>query len=123
MKSIRATRLFILLSASAVAISLGAGSVPEPVTTKPSPAHVASRPFVIDPQYDAYPTADGWKEFTAAPHLGNLDHAMTTVPTPHGNIEVSADRGGATVVVPAGNTLVVSVKRHPGPCRVSLPAE
>ena len=69
-----------------------------------------------------HPTADGWKEFTVAPHLGNLDHAMGTVPTPHGDIEVSADRGGATVVVPSGTTLVVGGKRHPGPCRVSLPA-
>jgi alpha-L-rhamnosidase len=69
------------------------------------------------------PLADGWKEFSVAPHLGDLDHAMSTVPTPHGDIEVSADRGGATVVVPAGTTLVVGEKRHPGPCRVSLPAK
>ncbi|MDQ2687501.1 MAG: alpha-L-rhamnosidase, partial [Armatimonadota bacterium] len=38
------------------------------------------------------PAAPGFSEVTVTPHLGDLEYARGTVPTPHGLIEVSHER-------------------------------
>jgi len=50
------------------------------------------------------PIADGWARFTVEPRLGSLQWACATVPTPHGDIEVSIESHRMTLRLPAGTT-------------------
>jgi hypothetical protein len=53
MNTISKIPLFMLLLAWPGAVFVHAQSTPKPTAIYPSPAHEASRAFVIDPQYDA----------------------------------------------------------------------
>ena len=48
----------------------------------------------------------GYKKVRISPKLNGLKHFKATVPTPYGNIEVSADESGAKISVPTGVELV-----------------
>lgn len=61
------------------------------------------------------PVADGWSRFTVNPQLGLLSWACATVPTPHGDIELSAASGNVTLKVPAGTTAVWGERIFTGP--------
>jgi alpha-L-rhamnosidase len=67
------------------------------------------------------PTENGWKRFTVQPALGHLDWAAAIVPTPHGEIFVSAGPDDTIIDIPAGTAYI-----HPdgslthGPARKSL---
>ena len=54
-------------------------------------------PLTMMHQYIAgiAPAAPGFKRFSVKPQLGPLQHVQTTVPTPHGNIELSVTRNAA----------------------------
>ncbi|MBW9111975.1 hypothetical protein JNB63_20195 [Microbacterium trichothecenolyticum] len=67
------------------------------------------------------PLADGWREFSVDPMLGELGWAGAVIPTPHGDLVVHADRARTIVEVPEGTTLVHDTVRHTGPVRVELP--
>lgn len=69
------------------------------------------------------PLAPGWREAAVAPALGDLDWACATVPTPHGELHVEADRDGCTVTAPRGVTVAAGGRRLPGgrSHRVSAP--
>lgn len=65
------------------------------------------------------PLADGWKEFAVTPNLGSLEWAAAVVPTPFGDITVTADRETVTVGIPEGTTLVdsrIHGRFAEGPC-------
>lgn len=63
------------------------------------------------------PLADGWKQFTIKPQLGNLQWASATVPTPAGAIKIRSDSSGTTVDIPATLTLNYQGHKYPGPQR------
>lgn len=54
-------------------------------------------PLTMMHQYIAgiAPTAPGFQRFSVKPQLGPLQHVQTTVPTHHGNIELSVNRNAA----------------------------
>jgi hypothetical protein len=66
------------------------------------------------------PISDGWREFTLAPHLGDLAWAKATIPTPKGAIEISSKPHSSTVVIPKGLTLIAGGKRFEGPQVVAI---
>ncbi|MHC4621144.1 MAG: alpha-L-rhamnosidase-related protein [Planctomycetota bacterium] len=66
----------------------------------------------------------GWRRFTIAPHLADLQWMCVSVPTPHGNIEIDVDENKVFIKVPEGAVLERTirgehVKTHAGAC--SLP--
>ena len=61
------------------------------------------------------PLTPGWTSFTVDPRLGDLRWAAAAVPVPQGEIFVLVADGRATVVVPAGCTLVVDNQEASGP--------
>lgn len=67
------------------------------------------------------PLADGWVRFAVEPSLGDLSWASAVVPTPLGEIVVSADRASVHVEIPAGATLAHYGVEVAGPTRITLP--
>ena len=61
------------------------------------------------------PIADGWSQITVDPRLGSLEWARATVPTPHGNIEISIKKAVATLRIPAGITAQWGSRSLTGP--------
>lgn len=61
------------------------------------------------------PLADGWKRFSVDPRLGPLQWACATVPTPHGDIEISVKARLLRLRVPVGTTAVWRGKTFAGP--------
>jgi hypothetical protein len=49
------------------------------------------------------------------PRLGSLEWARATVPTPHGNIEISIEKAVATLRIPAGITAQWGSRTLTGP--------
>lgn len=66
------------------------------------------------------PIDDGWARFSVTPQLGDLDWASAVVPTPHGDIVVSADRATVTIDVPAHSVLCLSGVDITGPARLTV---
>jgi len=73
-------------------------------------------PLTMMHQYIAgvEPTAPGFQRFSVKPQLGPLRHVETTVPTPHGNIQVTITRDDSSgpnlkLVVPPGTTADVTL--------------
>jgi len=64
------------------------------------------------------PLADGWTRIAVDPELGDLDWAAAVVPTPFGELVVSADRESVMVDVPDGAVLVADGRETPGPANV-----
>ncbi|MFZ8758851.1 alpha-L-rhamnosidase C-terminal domain-containing protein [Microbacterium sp. HMH0099] len=60
------------------------------------------------------PVADGWREVSLSPDLGDLDWAGAVVPTPRGDIEVLVDRERVVVNLPADTTLLYGENRYSG---------
>lgn len=61
------------------------------------------------------PLADGWTRFAVDPQLGSLQWACATVPTPHGDIQISADSRRVLLRVPPGTTAVMRGQTFAGP--------
>lgn len=68
------------------------------------------------------PAAEGWREVHVDPDLGPLGWACAVVPTPLGDLWVSADADGTVVDAPAGMTVLHAGERYAGPGEVRLPA-
>ena len=64
------------------------------------------------------PLADGWTRIAVDPELGDLDWVAAVVPTPFGELVVSADRESVMVDVPDGAVLVADGRETPGPANV-----
>jgi hypothetical protein len=66
----------------------------------------------------------GWRRFTIAPHLADLQWMCVSVPTPHGNIAIDVDENKVFIKVPEGAVLERTnrggdLKTYAGAC--SLP--
>ena len=58
--------------------------------------------FLVSEIFGLRPCEDGWACFTLDPRLGSLQWACATVPTPHGEIGLSAEPNRMTLRLPAG---------------------
>ena len=67
------------------------------------------------------PLADGWTRFEVAPNLGDLDWASAVVPTPWGDLVVTADRRRVSVHLPSGIALVRGDETVFGPADAEWP--
>ena len=77
----------------------------------------ASGPAALLPELvlGVVPLDDGWQRFAVDVRLGALQWAAATVPTPHGDIVIEANRERISVRVPAATTMVIGDEVVAGP--------
>ena len=72
--------------------------------------------FLVSEIFGLRPCEDGWACFTLDPRLGSLQWACATVPTPHGEIGLSAEPNRMTLRLPAGTAARGGEHPFTGPC-------